>query len=92
MADPAAGAYYLENTTYALAGRAWELFQAVEGQGGYWAAQRNGFIRRETEQVRAQREAALRSGEGVLVGINKYLPQGGAPLPEASFEPLPEGY
>ncbi len=92
VADPAAGAYYLENTTYALAGRAWELFQAVEGQGGYWAAQRNGFIRRETEQVRAQREAALRSGEGVLVGINKYLPQGGANLPEALFEPLPEGY
>ena len=34
----------------------------------------------------------LRSGEGVLVGINKYLPQGGANLPEALFEPLPEGY
>jgi len=92
VADPAAGAYYLENTTYALASRAWELFQAVEGQGGYWVAQRNGFIRREIEQVRAQREAALRSGEQVLVGINKYLPQGGANLPEALFEPLPGGY
>jgi methylmalonyl-CoA mutase len=92
VADPAAGAYYLENTTYALAGRAWELFQAVERQGGYWAARQNGFLRREIETVRAQKEAALRSGEQVLVGVNKYLPQGGAHLPEALFEPLPEGY
>jgi methylmalonyl-CoA mutase len=92
VADPAAGAYYLEHTTYALAGRAWELFQAVEGQGGYWAARRNGFLRREIETVRAQKEAALRSGEQVLVGVNKYLPQGGTHLPEALFEPLPEGY
>ncbi len=92
VADPAAGAYYLENTTYALAGRAWELFQAVEKQGGYWAARQNGFLRREIETVRAQKEAALRSGEQVLVGVNKYLPQGGTTLPEALFEPLPEGY
>jgi methylmalonyl-CoA mutase len=92
VADPAAGAYYLESTTYALAGRAWELFQAVEKQGGYWAARQNGFLRRETETVRAQKEAAIRSGEQVLVGINKYLPQGGASLPEALFESLPEGY
>ncbi|MBD0257247.1 MAG: methylmalonyl-CoA mutase, partial [Cytophagales bacterium] len=92
VADPAAGAYYLENTTYALAGRAWELFQAVERQGGYWAARQNGFLRREIETVRAQKEAALRNGEQVLVGVNKYLPQGGATLPEALFEPLPEGY
>ncbi len=92
VADPAAGAYYLENTTYALAGRAWELFQAVERQGGYWAARQNGFLRREIETVRAQKEAAIRSGEQVLVGVNKYLPQGGANLPEALFEPLPEGY
>jgi methylmalonyl-CoA mutase len=92
VADPAAGAYYIENTTYALAGRAWELFQAVEGQGGYWAARQNGFLRREIETVRAQKEAAIRSDEQVLVGINKYLPQGGSHLPEALFEPLPEGY
>ncbi len=92
VADPAAGAYYLENTTYVLAGRAWELFQAVEKQGGYWAARQNGFLRREIETVRAQKEAALRSGEQVLVGVNKYLPQGGASLPETLFEPLPEGY
>ncbi len=92
VADPAAGAYYIENMTYALADRAWELFRAVEGQGGYWAARQNGFLRREIEVVRAQKEAAIRSGEQVLVGINKYLPQGGTNLPEALFEPLPENY
>lgn len=92
VADPAAGAYYIENTTYALAGRAWELFQAVEKQGGYRAAAQNGFLRREIETVRAQKETAIRSGEQVLVGINKYLPQGGTSLPETLFEPLPEGY
>ena len=92
VADPAAGAYYIENTTYTLAGRAWELFQAVERQGGYWAAGQNGFLRREIETGRAQKEAAIRSGEQVLVGINKYLPQGGTSLPETLFESLPEGY
>jgi methylmalonyl-CoA mutase len=92
VADPAAGAYYIENTTYALASRAWELFQAVERGGGYAAAWQNGFLRREIEEVRAQKEAAIRSGEQVLVGINKYLPQGGSNMPEKLFEPLPVSY
>jgi methylmalonyl-CoA mutase len=92
VADPAAGAYFIENTTYALAAQAWQLFQSVEGRGGYWAARQNGFIREETEKVREQKEAAVRQSGQVLVGINKYLPQEGKNLPEQLFELLPPGY
>lgn len=92
VADPAAGAYFVENATYALAAQAWQLFQSVEGQGGYWSARRNGFIREEIGKVREQKEAAVRAGAQVLVGINKYLPQGGESLPEEVFDPLPVDY
>ncbi len=92
VADPAAGAYFIENATYALAAQAWQLFQSVEKQGGYWAARRNGFIREEIEKVQEQKAAAVRAGGQVLVGINKYLPQGGETLPEKLFDSLPVGY
>ena len=36
--DPAAGSYYIEHLTNALAEQAWKLFLAVEEEGGFAAA------------------------------------------------------
>jgi methylmalonyl-CoA mutase len=77
VADPAAGTYFIENLTHALAAEAWKLFQAVEAGGGYRVAWQSGFFRREIDKVRTEKENAIRQGRMVLVGINKYLPADG---------------
>ncbi len=89
VADPAAGAYFIENLTHSLASQAWQLFQTIEAKGGFSAAWDGQFIGREISAVRQQKEEAFRSGQQTLVGINKYLPQGGTPLREEIFERLP---
>ena len=42
--DPAAGSYYIENLTVAIAKQAWELFLAVEEAGGFYAALKAGTV------------------------------------------------
>ncbi len=69
-ADPAAGSYYIEWLTDALAHEAWKLFQQVEAQGGYSQAQ--GFIDDAIAVSRKAAEAAVASRRRTLVGVNNY--------------------
>jgi methylmalonyl-CoA mutase len=36
VVDPAAGSYYIEKLTDALAESAWKQFQQIEAEGGFW--------------------------------------------------------
>ena len=42
VVDPAAGSYYFESLTDALAREAWKRFQAIEREGGIEAMARQG--------------------------------------------------
>jgi methylmalonyl-CoA mutase len=77
--DAAAGSYTIERLTAKLCEESWALLQKVEGQGGFLAAWQAGFIKQEIAQVAAQKAADFQAGKLVLVGSNKYLPQGDAP-------------
>lgn len=46
VADPAAGAPYVESLTHVFARRGWAVFQAVEAAGGMGAALESGFVDR----------------------------------------------
>jgi methylmalonyl-CoA mutase len=70
VADPAAGSYYVEWLTDALAREAWKLFQQVEAQGGYAHAQ--DFIENGIAASRHAVEAAVASRRRTLVGVNNY--------------------
>lgn len=70
QADPAAGSYYIEWLTDALARDAWKLFQQVEAQGGYSAAQ--DFIDNAISVSRQAAEASVASRRRTLVGVNNY--------------------
>jgi methylmalonyl-CoA mutase len=70
VADPAAGSFYIEWLTDALAREAWKLFQQVESQGGFSQAQ--AFIEREITTSRLAVEAAIASRRRTLVGVNNY--------------------
>ncbi len=88
VADPAAGAYFIENLSYSLAKDAWALFQTVEQKGGFKAAWKQKFVQTEIEKVRTAKEDAIQAGRQTLVGINKYVPQRSSPLTDAVFEGL----
>ena len=70
VSDPAAGSYYIEWLTDALAREAWKLFQQVEALGGIAAAQT--FIESSIAASRKASEAAVASRRRTLVGVNNY--------------------
>ncbi len=51
--DPAAGSYYIENLTVAIAKQAWELFLAVEEDGGFYASVKAGKVQAAVNESNA---------------------------------------
>jgi len=72
VADPGAGAYYLEAATDQLAQRAWDRFQDLEADGGMIAALRDGQVQEQIASVRDDREQEVGTRARVLVGTNHY--------------------
>ncbi|WP_299755081.1 methylmalonyl-CoA mutase family protein [uncultured Pontibacter sp.] len=82
--DPAAGSYYLESLTNALAQKAWALFNEVEQKGGFEKAYDSGFILGSITEVSRRKFRNIATGRDVLVGTNKY------PNPKESINFDPE--
>ncbi len=72
IADPAAGAYYIESLTNSIAQHAWELFRKVEGMGGMIEAVKSGFIQDETLKNCIRKEGDIAQRKTVLVGTNEF--------------------
>ena len=70
--DPAAGSYYLEALTDALAKKAWALFKEVEERGGFEEAYKSGFILGTITEVSHRKFRNVATGRDVMVGTNKY--------------------
>jgi methylmalonyl-CoA mutase, N-terminal domain len=70
--DPLAGSYFVESLTEQIAKAALDLVAQVEAQGGFVAAQRKGWIRREVERSADQWRAEVDSGKKRIVGLNCY--------------------
>ena len=72
VADPSAGAYYIEALTDSLARKAWSHFQDLEGDGGLLAALRSGRVQARIAAVREKRMNEVTNRDRVLVGTNHY--------------------
>ena len=72
VADPGAGAYYLEVVTDFLAREAWKLMQKIEGDGGYRRVCAEGKLKSTLEQSLAAREKAVALRRRVFTGTNQY--------------------
>jgi methylmalonyl-CoA mutase len=70
VTDPAAGSYYIEALTDALASAAWKLFQAVEAEGGY--SKGRASIEKAIGETLAARRKAVSGRRRTLVGVNNY--------------------
>lgn len=72
VADPAAGSYYIENLTMAIAEHAWNLFLEVDALGGFREAFVKGFIQQKISEVAAKRDANIASRRETVLGTNQY--------------------
>jgi methylmalonyl-CoA mutase N-terminal domain/subunit len=70
-ADPFAGSYFIESLTDEIETRAWELIDKVDQLGGSVEALE--FIQREIEESAASYHERCRSGQDIIVGVNKYV-------------------
>ncbi len=72
VVDPAAGSYYIENLTTAIAQEAWKLFLAVEEEGGFYAAVKAGSVQAAVNASNQARHKAVATRREVLLGTNQF--------------------
>jgi methylmalonyl-CoA mutase len=80
VVDPLGGSYYLESLTHAIAQAARDLIGEVEALGGMTKAVESGMPKLRIEEAAARRQARIDRGEEVIVGVNKYRSEDGAPI------------
>ena len=80
VADPAAGSYYIETLTDALAEQAWTLFTDIERQGGYVAAASTGFMQERIAATATEKRRNISRRRDIIVGSNQYPNLGEKPL------------
>jgi methylmalonyl-CoA mutase N-terminal domain/subunit len=69
--DPFAGSYYVESLTAEIERRAWKLIERVDELGGSVAA--ISFIKQEVEESAFSYHERERTGQNVVVGVNRYV-------------------
>jgi methylmalonyl-CoA mutase len=70
--DPAAGSYYIENLTVSIAKQAWDLFLAVEEEGGFYNAVKAGKVQAAVNESNKARHADVAKRKEVLLGTNQF--------------------
>ncbi|MFN8161888.1 MAG: methylmalonyl-CoA mutase family protein [Solirubrobacterales bacterium] len=69
--DPFAGSYFVESLTDEIEARSWELMDKVAELGG--SVEALDFMQREIEESAASYHERYRSGQDVVVGVNRYV-------------------
>ncbi|MGI8460855.1 MAG: acyl-CoA mutase large subunit family protein [Solirubrobacterales bacterium] len=69
--DPFAGSYFVENLTDDIEARSWKLIEKVEQMGG--SVSSLDYMQREIEESAASYHERYRSGQDIIVGVNKYV-------------------
>lgn len=72
IADPAAGAYYIEHLTKEIAEKAWALFQNIESEGGYTKSLGSNQLQNMVEASYNQQKEAFENGEIIILGVNRF--------------------
>jgi methylmalonyl-CoA mutase len=72
VADPSAGAYYIENLTNSIAAESWRLFQEIEAKGGFVESLKSGAIQNAIEQTRKSRDINIATRKDTVLGVNQY--------------------
>jgi methylmalonyl-CoA mutase, N-terminal domain len=69
--DPFAGSYYVESLTAEIERRAWKLIERVDELGG--SVNAIAFIKNEIEESAFGYHERYRTGQDIVVGVNRYV-------------------
>jgi methylmalonyl-CoA mutase len=89
VADPAGGAWFLEDQTDRLARAAWALFQEIEAAGGLAEALKAGWVEAKVAAARAALEGEIASGARKLVGVTAWRATHAAQVAVEPLDPTP---
>ncbi len=76
VVDPWAGSHYVESLTQDLVDKAWEHIKEIECLGGMAKAIETGLPKMRIEEAAAKRQARIDAGQDVIVGVNRFAPEG----------------
>jgi methylmalonyl-CoA mutase, N-terminal domain len=71
-ADPAGGAFAIEELTDTIEREARELIDRIDAMGGTLAAIEHGYVQRQIQDSAYIAQQQIDSGESVVVGVNRY--------------------
>ena len=72
VVDPAAGSYYIEELTDAVAKTSWDLFNAIEKEGGYVEAFKKEKIQDAIKETSVKRDSNIATRRDTLLGTNQF--------------------
>ncbi len=72
VVDPAAGSYYLENLTHAIATEAWKQFLAIQEQGGMYEMIAVGKVQADMQANLTKRLGDVAKRKEILLGSNQF--------------------
>jgi methylmalonyl-CoA mutase, N-terminal domain len=75
--DPLGGSYYVEALTTRLEAEATDTIRRIDEMGGMVSAIEKGYPQREIAASAYRFQRQLEAGERVMVGVNKYVSEGG---------------
>jgi methylmalonyl-CoA mutase N-terminal domain/subunit len=71
-ADPAGGAYAVEELTARIESDARRIMEGLDARGGVLAAIEHGSVQREIQESAYRTQRAIDAGEQVVVGVNRF--------------------
>ncbi len=91
VADPAAGAYYIENLTDRLIEKSWDLFLQTEDRGGYIRAFQTGFVQQRIEKEAKKKDEDIAHRKISILGVNQFpnISEHKTEIPGLSFDSHP---
>ncbi len=72
VVDPAAGSYYIEELTDAVAKTSWDLFKSIEKAGGYVEAFKAEKIQDSIKETSLKRDSNIATRKDTLLGTNQF--------------------
>jgi methylmalonyl-CoA mutase N-terminal domain/subunit len=76
--DPLGGSYYVESLTNRMEEEIMSVIQAIDEQGGMYAAVQSGFVQRMIGKSALEFQNKIESKEQIIVGVNAYTYEGEA--------------
>jgi methylmalonyl-CoA mutase N-terminal domain/subunit len=86
--DPLAGSYYVESLTNRIEDEAWAYLRRIDDLGGAVRAIEQGYVQQEIQDSAYRYQMDVEKGERVVVGLNKFQIQEGAPKGLLRVDPI----